>query len=71
MKTTIANKCKKSKYPWVGYSKSSDRVVLFTEHRKGVVLSGQGSIFGVGDVSESWDEHKFVPTCITLDSTGE
>lgn len=45
-------------YPYLGYFKSTGRVVLFTEKDTGVEIFGS---YGTGHYSESWCESDAVP----------
>jgi len=75
MKVEINNINKpETKYPWVGQLESDkeETIVLFTTQNEGVCLYSTDSINTStidARVSYTWQESRFIPCSITLDST--
>ena len=62
MKSKIENSVtnEKPQYPWIGVSgNSSELIVLFTSKSKGVCLGSAESAYGIGNISETWNEDSF------------
>lgn len=72
MKITIKNESKPSeiKYPCLMISKSN-RVVLFTENRKGTVLAGGDYGDTIGKHSDIWFEESFTPFTGTIELSND
>lgn len=64
MKTQIINKVEEEnvlEYPYIGrlIDSESELIVLFKDEKTGVVLYSTSDDWSVGDIGDSFDQHKF------------
>lgn len=49
------------KYPYVGRHNGAGYKVLFTAEKTGMLIDGEYEELFIGDCSDTWNEHNFIP----------